>query len=821
MVGNGGNMKNKMKKIQFPCFSFLLTISLILFFLFIYKISYQDLFISDSNQQYLQFFYYLKDVLSGTESIFFSFSKGLGESMLGTVLYYLASPFNFFLIFVSKSQIPLFMQILILIKIGFSSFTMHLFLRKLYQKDGIIINIFSITYAIMGYTVNYYFNIMWLDLLYLAPLVLIGIHKIIEEKSPIFYIIFLFFSMVSNCYIAYMLCLFSALYFFYQIWIQNIKDKRKIVTIFIISSLFTAFLASFVLLPMIGELKMIYRKSAHLPKLLDNLGENVFYFFSSFFIGESLSIAGYLFPNLYFTVFNLFLFILYFGNKKIPKRERKITFLFSILLFLSYIIPFLNYIWHGLSVPVGLNYRFSFLVTLFMITISLKSFLFLEKKSKKQFFIIAILLFLVFAITTIFTHKKSDAYFFLINWFFLISYALMFFILSNYKRFIYKVAFLSVILIELFIYMKVGLVSRKSLTYPYTLYNEKYKLCEKINDRDFDYRIDGDIISANENLICKKGKVSEFNTMNQKQKFDFFKKSGFLIYSSSVNSFFTYPPLYSSLLGVKYIYTDTPVSYGYEFLYHFFIGQDKYYVYENKNALSIGFAFKEHDYKLPKNYHPFHYQNAFTNYLTGKSVFQPISYEIVDEKTIKMKIDNSYPIYLNYRDRYDLTISIHNEKINTHKEIKNTEDIKQGIVYIENKYENQEVVVTFKEKIDYNHLFLYYLDEKRYEQVISTLKKDPVHITSMKKNILKGEVNLDEDKDILFTIPYSKNYKVLVDGKQVPFFKKFNTFIGFSISKGSHKIEIVYQNHLFYIGLFVSILSLFFIIGIKRIIKVI
>ena len=51
----------------------------------------------DLADQYVAFFNALKNIINGTISPFYSFSKTLGGNMLGIITYYLMSPFNIIL----------------------------------------------------------------------------------------------------------------------------------------------------------------------------------------------------------------------------------------------------------------------------------------------------------------------------------------------------------------------------------------------------------------------------------------------------------------------------------------------------------------------------------------------------------------------------------------------------------------------------------------------------------------------------------------------------------------------------------------------------
>ena len=91
-------IKYSINKYGIFVFAFVLPVFILGLYLLINHVSYKDFFISDLQGQYSNFFYYLKDVMNGDASPFYSFYQQLGGSMLGTLIYYLSSPFNLLLL---------------------------------------------------------------------------------------------------------------------------------------------------------------------------------------------------------------------------------------------------------------------------------------------------------------------------------------------------------------------------------------------------------------------------------------------------------------------------------------------------------------------------------------------------------------------------------------------------------------------------------------------------------------------------------------------------------------------------------------------------
>ena len=208
----------KIRKYKYYILSFLIPMSLLLLMIILKRFDlFDDTFLpSDARAQYVSLFSYFKDILSGKESLFYSFNNGLGGNMCSVFVYYLSSPLNLLIIFFNHENLSLFVSILILLKICLSGLTMNIYISQKFKMKSISTLLFSTCYALMSFSVSYYFNVMWLDSIYLLPLVMLGIDKLIFKNKPFLYCTSLFFCLISNFYTGYMVCIFCVIYFIYN-----------------------------------------------------------------------------------------------------------------------------------------------------------------------------------------------------------------------------------------------------------------------------------------------------------------------------------------------------------------------------------------------------------------------------------------------------------------------------------------------------------------------------------------------------------------------------------------------------------------------------
>ena len=129
----------------------------------------------DMDQQVIPLLLNFKDILSGEGSALYSLQNAGGMNFWGVFFFFIASPFSLLTLLVPKSQMLLFMNILVLLKLATCAFTATLyFLRTKHRLTPEIAVLFGLFYAFSGYGLLFYQNIIWLDMMYLFPLLLLS-----------------------------------------------------------------------------------------------------------------------------------------------------------------------------------------------------------------------------------------------------------------------------------------------------------------------------------------------------------------------------------------------------------------------------------------------------------------------------------------------------------------------------------------------------------------------------------------------------------------------------------------------------------------------
>lgn len=324
----------------------------------------------DARCQYIAYFRYYKALIEqgGSYIYIYTLSKVLGGDFLSIFTYYLASPFNFFIVFFSYENIPLFLLVISTLKICFSSLNMYLLLSLTNKKNKIGYLIFSIGYGLISYSFVYMFDVMWLDGVMNLPLVILGINYLSKDKFNFLYPLALAYALYSNWYIGSMICVFSVLYFLYMcINLVNCKSDFKLLKNylikFVIFSLIGGFISSFGWLTAFYHFSGTKASAGNLASFsilsLSTLFES---FLENNYQSVSFICTNHNYASAFTSIITLVFFFIYFLNPSYSIKNRISTFILFLFYCLCFLITPLNDVMHGFTSPTWFPTRYAFIL---------------------------------------------------------------------------------------------------------------------------------------------------------------------------------------------------------------------------------------------------------------------------------------------------------------------------------------------------------------------------------------------------------------------------------------------------------------------------
>ena len=185
------------------------------------------------------------------------------------------------------------------------------------------------------------------------------------------------------------------------------------------------------------------------------------------------------------------------------------------------------------------------------------------------------------------------------------------------------------------------------------------------------------------------------------------------------------------------------------------------------------------------------------------------------ERVSSSKTNNIYP--------FKITVS---KGINANQEERR--DYFNNMYYFENRDFLMNLGYEKKEKdsskiiIQFNHTGTYLFDEinlyavnmKNYQDTVSKIEK--ANGIKLNQKEIELETNRDKDGILSMSIPYSKGWKVLVDGKKEKALKINNSMIGLYVEKGKHEIKFYYETPYLKLGILSSIIGVMLFVYIAK-----
>lgn len=834
----------------------------------------------DLYHQYGPLFAEFYDRVTNFKSLIYSWNTGLGGSFLGNFYNYICSPISLVMLLFGHKNMPEAIAAIVLLQAAFASASFTYYLKGSLKEHSPATAAFGVLYSFCGFFIAYYWNIMWLDAMVYFPLFILGIEKIINHRKPGLYIFSLAAMLITGYYMGYMACIFSVIYFLvYYFSHHNISDyntdpvsytdkngKEKIKLIdklknstfltsgftFAFSSILGAALVAFALLPVFFVLQNSSATSGTMP-------ETVKSYFSVFdFLANHLasleptirSSGDTVLPNVYCGIGTVLLVPLYLFSKKIPVREKIAHVSLLGILYFSFNLNILNFVWHAFHFPNDLPYRFSFMYSFVLLVMAFKAFKRLHEFTGKEILGAGTAILFGIILVEKITSKNVNDTTIIVSIIFVVLYTVIFYLFSTKKYQASAMAFL------LLCCVCAEMVSANTDHYSmgrtkadYTSdYDDFREVKDKLDKKEKNkfYRMELALLRARmDPAWYNYNGISTFSSMAYEKLANLQQQLG--VSGNYINSYTYAPqtPVYNAMMSLKYVVNNNKINLP-DFnpdLYNFVTSKSKFFAYENKYNLPIAYCVNSeikdwnHD-----SQNPFEVQNDYFEKATGiQGVLEPLTindsvYENVDPITEGFdsgymtfyKIDESAEGKISFviipEKQQDIYIFVESSSIeditieNGHNRFLQKTD--REYVYDLGKCEaGVPIVIEMNVLADKPsaslNFFAYGLNMEKFQEGYDVLKSNSFEVDTFEDTRITGKIRADKDCVVYTSIPYDKDFKVIVDGKELAqkdIIAIGDALLGFNISEGEHTIELKYEAKGLLIGTVISLMALLIII---------
>ncbi len=775
---------------------------------------------SDMYHQYVPFLEeFLRKVKDG-EPLYHSWRIGMGSNYLALYGYYSASPFNWLMLLVPQQFLIEFMSYMVVFKIGLCGFTFAWYLKEKFQTKQLSILFFATFYAMSGFVAAYNWNVMWMDTLVLAPLIVLGLERLVREKKSGLYCVTLGLCILSNYYLSIMVCLFLCLYALVLVpelygedgWKAFFKRLGGAVGRFAFYSLLAAGMASVILIPEAAALTATEFSDVNFPKKV------TWYF--SFFDVIARHAAGVQretgldhWPNIFCSSAIFFLIPLYAANRNIRLKEKVGKLLLCAFFIISFSVNNLNFIWHGLNYPDSLPARQSFLYILLVLTMCFEAVYRHKGFSAKELLACTGLglAYLLLAQKLV----DNDAFstgIFLLTGALVALYALLLYCREKYRSNALAMRLISIFTLACvafeatfnMAYTSVSTTSRSSYLDPLPAYQT---LAERTMQEDTDfYRFEKfSRVTKNDGALAGYPTASLFSSTANAAVESWYDRMG-MSESKVFYCFDGQTPFTSALLNVRYMFSradnEDPD------LYTLIGQQDDVYLYKCNYTLPAGFLLKD-GWNLSSSEleasssDPLDLQNQMAYSLGASSpLFKPVVSDTSDQKTsFTAKEEGHYYAYT--KNRKADTISLDSASLT-----KTFKKVKYDYILDLGRHPAGETVTLSDKEEQALDATVMMLDEAVLAQVLDTLSQQPFAVDSWDSAHVNGHIDVTQPGQLVLSIPDEPGWTLKVNGQVTEHEAYDDTFLSVCLTEGSHTIELSYRPAGLTAGIIVSLMSI-------------
>ena len=822
----------------------------------------------DLYHQYCPFLVAFRDKVMAGESIFYSWNDGLGQEYLAAYANYAASPLNIFALFFTAKTMPIFIAFVTCLRAGLASIFMLLFLSANDNRriDNITV-VFSASYALCGWFISFFWNIMWCDAVVLLPLIMLGLRRLLVERRCGMYAVTLAVAITSNYFTGYFLCLFLVLFApaYYVCLFSGGKAKgdpgRLCFKTFIgaavrfaVSSIIAAGASAALTIPTYLILKNCSATGDTL-KADYALQTNLFDFIGRLMVAANPSIRDGM-ANVYSGLVITLLLPLFF---LLPSRtgirlKHKIVFGTLIaVMYLSFTNRTLNFIWHGMHFPNQIPYRESFLMSFLLVFVGFLTIRRIRSLGSK-YITGAILSSAAFLILFEKFGSGSEGYIQIgTTLLFLIVQGAALHTVSNINskksEFFCETLLTVTMMVEMFAatLISVGLVCYHEGFTNYEAYGKN-----KVEVSAYASEVEGTEGHMNferselfPNNVCDlqslynvKG-LSIFSSTARESFVKYMRNYGF--HNNNINGLRNagLTRVTATLLSVRNL-IEIEKTQAVPALFEQEYQDDVITSWGNTDALSVGFmtdpAVTGYAPDYDNELDVFKKTNEWITSMGAGNVYKPVTLTAAeskglnttdksaqvlvygstasapkDEYSFRLTVDNAdigsdVYVYANAKKGGNVTITVGDTV--RRFEIRSYQIITLGVF----DGTPMELYVKYQESPGSSiFVYGYQLDQEGYARMLDTFADEQLVVSSYDSTSLSGHIDVKEDGLLFLTVPYAEGWTAEVDGRTAEIIPVQDALMGIRMDKGSHDVTLRYTPAGFRIGLMISAVSVFLI----------
>ncbi|NLW88509.1 MAG: YfhO family protein [Clostridiaceae bacterium] len=816
----------------------------------------------DLYHQYAPFAVEVRNKILSGDSFFYSWNIGLGSNFLATFANYAASPLNLILLIFPTKFVADGIALIVCIRAGLAGLFMSMLLRDMdHNRKDFFLSAFSSMYALCGWVLSYFWNIMWMDAVVLLPLIVLGMRKLMRDGKPMLYTISLFFCLWSNFFTGYFVCVFLVL--FAPVCYVTAVEKKTVPNFFFSAGRFSLYsligggMAGILLIPTYIALGHASATGDAFPKDY-NLTHDMFDFFARLFLGSNPNIRDGM-ANVYSGVLILLLVLLFFLNTRIALKEKISYGVLLLIMYFSFASRILNFIWHGFHFPNQIPYRQAFLMSFLLILVGYRALRNLKSVSNTD---LTISIFIVLSYIVLYEKLGGDSEGYqaiALTAMYIIVYAVILRITVRSGRsavWLRNLLF-GAIIAELIVasQLTVGLVAMNEGFTGWNFYGKKEPevrafLDRKAADPEVGPFVRAEVYPAyicNEPALYDMKGLSIFSSTARESQVKLMKNLGF--HSNKINSFRNYgmTEVTASLFGIRYMVdleasTEIPSVFD-----QAEENEQGLRIFRNPDALPLGYMVSSDilDMEVVPTTNVFVATNDFLNALGADSVYVPDSIVTGELENAEYLSGNSFSGYI-----FDMDLDAQSASIEL---LFNKDSVGKRVYLFETSGQSCSVQITGRDpdgessetqirnlsarsdriidvgvisdslvsaKLTWSGkktksitIFCYTVDEDAYSGMIDRFGSSGMEITSFDTTRVQGRIDVREPGIMMMTMTYDEGWKAWVDGEPAEILNLAGAFCGIALESGSHEILLKYVPEGLNYGLASSLASVFLLIA--------